>query len=61
VAEADMMDAADFLKNRSPHSEVAVKDLESGGATVATFKPQKEDSHWTSGHSVCRISADPDD
>jgi hypothetical protein len=35
------MDAAEFLKSRSPHSGVAVKDLQSGGATVASFKPQK--------------------
>jgi hypothetical protein len=30
--------AAEFLKNRNPHSEVAVKDLQSGATTMAIYK-----------------------
>jgi hypothetical protein len=32
------MDAAAFLKNRQRHSEIAVKDLQSGVLTVAVFR-----------------------
>ena len=33
------MDAAAFLKNRQPHSEVVVKDLQSGALTAAVVRP----------------------
>ena len=33
--------AAEFLKNQNPHSEVVVKDLRSGEATVAVYRPGK--------------------
>jgi hypothetical protein len=36
--EAAAMDAAAFLKNRQRHSEIAVKDLQSGVLTVAVFR-----------------------
>ena len=34
-------EAAGFLKNRHPHSEVTVKDLQSGEVTAAIYRPEK--------------------
>ena len=37
--KAVAIEAAEYLKNRHPHSEVAVKDLRSGEVTVAVYRP----------------------
>ena len=34
-------ETAGFLKNRYPHSEVTVKDLQSGEVTAAIYRPEK--------------------
>jgi hypothetical protein len=34
------IEAADYLKQRHPHSEVTVKDLKSGEVTAVTWKPR---------------------
>jgi hypothetical protein len=36
-----MANATEFLKRRQPHSEVAVKDLQSGEVTAAVYRPEK--------------------
>jgi hypothetical protein len=33
--------AAEFLKRRNPHSDVAVKDLQSGEVIPALYRPEK--------------------
>jgi hypothetical protein len=35
------IEAADYLKQRQPHSEVTVKDLKTGDVTTALWKPPK--------------------
>jgi hypothetical protein len=35
------VEAAEYLKQRHPHSEVTVKDLKSGEVTAATWKPER--------------------
>ena len=50
--KAVAMEAAEYLKNRHPHSEVAVKDLRNGEVTVVVYRPQSryapavKGEHW---------------
>jgi hypothetical protein len=39
--KAMAMNAAEYLKQRHPHSEVTVKDLKSGEVTAAVYKSPK--------------------
>jgi hypothetical protein len=36
------MGAAQFLKSRTPHSEVSVRDMKSGELTVVAHKPETQ-------------------
>jgi hypothetical protein len=36
--KAMAIEAAEYLKQRHPHSEVTAKDMQSGEVTVATYK-----------------------
>jgi hypothetical protein len=39
--KATAAEAAEYLKQRHPHSEVTVKDLNSGEVTTAAWKPAR--------------------
>ena len=40
-SQAIAIASAEYIKNLHPHSEVAVKDLQSGIVTVVAYKPSK--------------------
>jgi hypothetical protein len=39
VTKATAIEGAEFLKSRAPHSQVVVRDVQSGEATAVTYKP----------------------
>ncbi len=50
--KTDAVAAADFLKNRNPHTTIAVKDLQTGVVTMAIYKPDPDGTHAATRRSI---------